>query len=421
MDNIWFFHHYATVPYRNGYVRPFRFAEHIKDNYKTSIFCSSYHHWSGEQVITDNKLFKIETVDDVNFVYVKTPSSAAGAFARIVNMLSFMINLRKVGKKYLKSNGLPEVIVASSPHPFTMLAGIWFAKRYKIPCICEIRDLWPEAIFYGSKLKEKSIIGKLLISGEYWIYKKADALIFTKEGDTDYLKEHKWTTEQGGKISLDKCFYINNGIEFEKYQNDINENKINDTDLDDDTFKVVYAGAIRPVNNVGNIIEAANLLKKYKDIKFLIYGDGNQKEQLKKKIIDYGLENVVFKGFVENKFIPYILSKSSVNLLNYSSSNYNWTRGNSSNKLFEYLASGKPVISTVKTGYSIIQKYDCGFEMNNQTAEGLAANILRVKALDKNEYDRMCLNALRGAKDFDYNILSEKLLKVIDYAVKNCK
>jgi len=31
-------------------------------------------------------------------------------------------------------------------------------------------------------------------------------------------------------------------------------------------------------------------------------------------------------------------------MLNYSDKKYNWTRGNSSNKLFEYLASGKPVV-----------------------------------------------------------------------------
>ena len=81
----------------------------------------------------------------------------------------------------------------------------------------------------------------------------------------------------------------------------------------------------------------------------------NQKGILEKRIAEEGLTNIKMKGFVNKQFIPYILSKSSVNILNYSNTQYNWSRGNSSNKLFEYMASGKPIISTVKMGYSIIE------------------------------------------------------------------
>lgn len=417
MTNVWFFHHYATVPYRNGYMRPYRFAMSLKEQgCRTVIFCSSYHHWSGENVIEGKKLFMKETVDDVDFIYVKTPSSASGATARIRNMLCFWQRVKRVGKRLMTQK--PDVIIASSPHPLAMVAGIQLGRKYKIPCICEIRDLWPEAIFYGSKLKEKSLIGRLLTMGEHWIYKKADALIFTKEGDTDYLKEKRWTKDQGGNIDLAKCFYINNGIEYDKYQENIINNSVDDNDLNDDSFKVIYAGAIRPINNVANIVEAAKLLRDQTDIKFLIYGDGNQKEDLQKRVETEGLENVIFKGFIENKYIPFVLSKSSVNLLNYSSSNYNWSRGNSSNKLFEYLASGKPVISTVKTGYSIIQKYQCGIEMDEQTPKGLADAILYIKAMNDKEYQKLCDNALVGAKEFDYSKLTMRLLTAIEY-VKN--
>ena len=48
-----------------------------------------------------------------------------------------------------------------------------------------------------------------------------------------------------------------------------------DEDLDQPNFNVIYVGAIRPVNNVGNILDAAKILREHKDIQFL-YGDGNQ-------------------------------------------------------------------------------------------------------------------------------------------------
>src|SRR5699024_9919515 len=129
-------------------------------------------------------------------------------------------------------------------------------------------------------------------------------------------------------------------------------NQFEDKDLISKKFNVTYVGSIRPVNNVGNILDAAHLLKDQKDIQFLIYGDGSEKELLEKKVSAKKLGNVKIKGFVNKQYIPYILSKSHINLLNYSQTQYNWKRGNSSNKLFEYMASGKPIISTVSMGYS---------------------------------------------------------------------
>jgi glycosyltransferase involved in cell wall biosynthesis len=154
-------------------------------------------------------------------------------------------------------------------------------------------------------------------------------------------------------------------------------------------------------------------LKNNKDIQFIIYGDGNEKENLEKRISEEKLSNVIMKGFVSKKSIPSILSKSSINILNYSSTKYNWSRGNSSNKLFEYMASGKPIISTVKMGYSIIEKYNCGVELEKNTPKELANAILRIKNMSNSDYNIMANNAEFGAKDFDFKILTKKLIDVI--------
>jgi glycosyltransferase involved in cell wall biosynthesis len=297
------------------------------------------------------------------------------------------------------------------------VAGIKLGKKFSIPVICEVRDLWPEAIFTFNKAKENSAVGKLLIKGEYWIYKKADALIFTKEGDTDYIKEKKWDEQQGGKIDLSKAHYINNGVDVEAFNSAINQNILEDEDLDKEKFNVVYVGAIRPVNNVVNLLQTAVKLKEFNDIQFLIYGDGNQREALEEKVKRESISNIKFKGFVNKKYIPYILSKSSVNILNYSSDQYNWARGNSSNKLFEYLASGKPVISTVKMGYSIIDKYSCGLELNNNNPDDLMKAILNFRNMNLKDYEEFATNAKMAANDFDFKILTQKLINVMKSVV----
>ena len=53
------------------------------------------------------------------------------------------------------------------------------------------------------------------------------------------------------------------------------------------------------------------------------------------------------------------------------------------------MASGKPIISTVKMGYSIIEKYQCGIELENASGEELAEAIMSIKALPINEYNRI--------------------------------
>ena len=413
--NLWILHHYATLPNLNGHIRPFRFAKHLeKYGIRTIVFAASFQHMSSNNLISDDCLSLMQEYDGIPFVFVNTPSSVAGMRARIRNMFMFYRNVLQCAAKYAGSFGKPDVILASSPHPLAIVAGIKLGKKYGVPCIGEVRDLWPEAIFSMGYAREKSLLGRLLTVGEHWLYKKSGALVFLKEGDTDHLAECGWTLERGGDISLQKCFYVNNGIELDEYDRDRIAYQFPDADLDDDSFKVIYAGTIRPVNNVGNIVDAAKLLQGT-DVKILIYGDGTERLSLERRVDNEHIGNVVFKGFVQKKYLPYILSKSSANLLNYSSEHYNWSRGNSSNKLFEYLASGRPVIATIKTGYSIIQRYNCGTEMEQQTPEGLAQAILHIKNLGSKEYEAYCANARRGAADFDYKILTERLMQAIRY------
>lgn len=413
--NIWIFHHYATPPTMSGLVRPFEFSKNLRDRgYNTTVFASAYLHYSSENLIKDKRKYIEVTENGVPFVFVRSSEYQGNGLFRAFNMISFASNLFSVTKTISKKREQPDIIYASSPHLLTAIAGIRVAKKLGIPCICEVRDLWPEAIFYVGKAKMNSLLGRLLLASEHWIYENADALVFLKEGDTDYLREKEWLLEQGGDINLNKCHYINNGVDIEAFNKAIEENQFEDDDLDDDSFKVIYAGSIKTVNNVGNLLDTAKLLKQNKNIKFLIYGTGDQEDLLKQRIINEELTNVKMKGYVNKRYIPYILSRSSVNVLNYSQSKYNWKRGNSSNKLFEYMASGKPIISTVKMGYCILEKYQCGFSVEEPTPEELAKTILKVYELPQNQYNELCYNAQKGARDFDYKVLTNKLVEVIE-------
>lgn len=420
MKKIWIMNHYAADMYRDKAGRHYWFAQKLSEKgYEPVVFCANTFHNKPEQIDTGNKKIAVKYEGTIPYIFVKTVPYTANGFSRLRNMIHFFLNLFPAARKCRKMFGKPNVILASSVHPLTMVAGNLIAKRFKIPCICEIRDLWPEAIFAYGKISEKSIFGKLLIIGEHWIYRNAKALIFTKEGDTDYLKERGWTTAQGGDIDLRKCYYINNGVNNQIFHESIKKDILPDEDIENSTkFNVIYAGIIRPTNRLDIILDAAKQLRNEKDIQFLVYGSGSELERLRQRIVVENIHNVKLKGFVERKYIPYILNRSNVNILNYSQSQYNWSRGNSSNKLFEYLASGKPVISTVRMGYDIIERYKCGFSLEVCDSEHLAHAVMKVKNMEIENYIQYCKNAQTAALDFDFDILTDKLEKVIAYALE---
>ncbi len=413
---IWYFHHYATPYEIAGMHRPFDFGKtFLQKGHEVTVFASSYLHYCGDNMIEGKEKRLVKEYDGVTAVFVRT-CGYTSKLSRVRNMTQYARRVVRSAKWYAKEKGKPDIIIASSPHPLTLLAGLKAAKKFGVPCVCEIRDFWPEVFFFGGLVKEKSLLGRFLLRMERRIYEKADKLVFLKEGDHTYITDRKWDKAQGGKIDMAKCAYINNGVDLQLFDKMIEESPVDDADLQADTFKIVYCGTIRPVNDIGRLLDVAKLLGEKASV--LIYGTGNCVADLERRIVEEGIANVKLKGRVDNKYVPYILSRASLNILNYSGSNYNWSRGNSSNKLFEYFASGKPVVATIKMGYDLIERYGCGISVADGTAENIAAAIEEIRALSQQDYEEACAGARRAAEDFDIPKLAAKYEEVLRETVE---
>lgn len=242
---IWIWNHYATNMYIDQAGRHYSFAENLlKEGYSPTIFCASTNHFSKQNIDTKGNKYITDTVNDIPFVFVKSPKYTGNGIKRLLNMVTFFINLFPVAKKYAKINNKPDVIFASSVHPLTLVAGIMVAKKFGVPCICEIRDLWPESIIAYGLLKRNSFIAKILFKGEKWIYQKADYIIMTWEGGKDYIIDQGWEKF----VDLSKIKHISNGVDLDMFDRNSNEYCLNDSDLESNNYKnVVYAGSIRVV------------------------------------------------------------------------------------------------------------------------------------------------------------------------------
>lgn len=406
MKNIWILNHYALPPELGTGVRHYKFAKIlIKKGYQVKIFAANTIHNSSKKIVIENSEYLVKKFDDVEFVFIRALNYSKNNWRRIINIIDYSYKLIFITKRidYIR----PDVIYASSVHPLTWLAGVRLAKRYGSKLIIETRDLWPEGPVALGKLRKNSIMVKLMYKYEKYIYKKADTLIFTMPGGVDYVN----------KIGLDgsKAKYINNGVDIEEFNKNKEQHIFYDKDFEDkNSFIITYTGSIGISNAVDYIVKAAEKLeiRGIFNIKILIYGSGLLKNDLEEYIEKYELNNIIFKGTVEKKYIPFILSKSDLNIITGKSVDI-YKYGLSPNKLFDYFASGKPTLSNIECGYDIIEEYSCGKTVEGGSAEALAEGILKFYNMPKEEYNIYCQNALIAAKDFDFKILTDKLEKII--------
>lgn len=410
MKTIWIMNHYAANTFFDRGGRHYSFAKYlIRKGYDVTIFCASTVHNTDKNIEIKEGMYKTDQVDGIPYVFVKTSPYKGNGIKRIKNMVQFYIKLFPVTKKVGRETGKPDVILASSVHPLTLVAGIQIAKKRKIPCVCEVRDLWPKSIVDFGNMSRKNPVIQMLYQLEKWIYKNADQLIFTMEGGKQYIEEKGWIKG----INPKKIHHVNNGVDLETFEYNRKHFQIQDKDLEENgVFKIIYAGSIRNMNKVETLVKAVEKLNKPNQCRLIIYGDGDDKESLESYCKKHKLANVKFKGRVEKKYIPYILSKSDLNIINYMQSDL-IKYGGSQNKLFEYLASGKPICSNVRMGYSLIEKYQCGIEENISGDDAYAKVIQKFMDIPREKYEFYMQNALQAAKEYDFAVLSEKLEKIL--------
>ena len=159
------------------------------------------------------------------------------------------------------------------------IVGKILSKKLGIPVVYHVHGSGIEAMqkMYGKGLKSWTLylIESIL---QRWI--KYDLEITV---DRKFLKYK----------NRNKPVYIPNGVDIEKFD------KVK-TRKEKKFFKILFVGRLHPQKGLIYLVEAARLIKKElekRNVKFVIVGDGEEKEKLIRKIKEYRLEKLfVFKG-----------------------------------------------------------------------------------------------------------------------------
>lgn len=320
-----------------------------------------------------NQKYILEKYPGLNIYRTYAFSNFKGnLFHRLLNALSFAYYAFWGG---IRIKDL-DIIFATSPTIFVATIGWALSRIKRIPFVLEIRDLWTESIKSSGYLGSK-ILGRIFKSIENKLYKDADRLIAVTPG----IKAALCRELRNGynKVSL-----IPNGIDVSLLAETEKQSNIPTPGLTKGhgEFICMFAGKHARYNGLENILAAAELLQMEKDIRFVLIGDGYQKPLLLDMVKQKKLSNVSFLDAVPKRQIFSYLQAADLFLLPYSNNNL-W-RVALPNKLFDYMAVGRPIIAVLPPGdtSAVLSQAHCGVTVPPENPQ-ILAEVIKIFAADR--------------------------------------
>lgn len=306
------------------------------------------------------------------------PRGKGSSIRLVVNYISFAIfasfvALRKCYRSY-------DLIFVYEPSPITVgIPAILLKKVARVPIIFWVQDIWPESLTATGAIKSKLII-KLVRTLVKVIYKACDLILVQSEAFVSSIRS----------LGIEESrirFYPNSAEDFYFSSCTVNDKVIKD--ILPDGFIVMFAGNIGAAQDFSTILSASERLRKHKDIKWVILGDGRKYDWLKKEVDRRSLNNImIVLGRKPVEEMSSFFSQADVMLVTLKKDPiFSMTIPA---KLQSYLASGKPIVAALDgEGARVIREAQAGLVAPSEDDEMLADRVLKMYNMDSKEREKM--------------------------------
>lgn len=330
-------HQAFTTPTDAGGTRHYELAQHvIAAGDRFSVVASDFGYLSAKHM-AGSLTGREELVDGIRVLRVATSRSAhRGLAGQVLSFVTFAIASLVAGLRVRNV----DVVLGTTPPIFQAVTAWLIAAIRDRPLILEIRDLWPEFIIDMGKLKNPVAIA-VARRVEAFLYRRADSFIVNSPAYVGYL-ESKGVDP--GRIAL-----VPNGVSPEMFTDDadvvVAARSIREQYGIANKFVVMYAGAMGPANDLEVLLDAAAELRADDLIHVALVGDGKNRRQLEAIARERGLTNVTFVGPQSKTDMRAFLQAADACVATLQ--NIAMFRMTYPNKVFDYLAAGRPVVLAI--------------------------------------------------------------------------
>ncbi|MGA1841303.1 MAG: glycosyltransferase [bacterium] len=252
----------------------------------------------------------------------------------------------------------------------------------------------PQIVFSRGWTAENKKI-KLFEILDRWIIKFVDHIVAVSEGQKEKLMKLR--------LLPDKVSVIYNAINLDNMKIQSKKSIRDELGIDGNSYLIVSAGRLSPEKNFEGLIEAAKIvIRRNKNITFVVFGEGFLRKKLEQKVLDNDLENKFFlPGFRKDFFS--LLKDTDIFVL------ASFTEG-LPNVLLEAYSFKKPVIASRVGGIpEVVLDGETGFLISVQDLDRLAEYILKLTQ-DPNLRKEMGDKGYKYIKEhFNFDIQTEKL------------
>ena len=401
---LWIFDHNAIPSDMAGNARQFDHATHLKRyEWHAVIFATPFN----RKTRTFNRSVSWRTPilrqleHGVPFTWVYTLAYSGDGVLRYLNMVSYLILSTCAG---LRRPG-PQVVLGSSPHLLTGLAALLVAKRYRVPFVLEVRDLWPDTLI-DLGLTNPLVIRPLLML-ERLLYKSASHIVPVSNGIHTRIR--------GKGVLPSMLTLIPNAPIQAQAPRRPGRDALRARLGWSDKVVFIYSGAHGIANALDNVVAADRLLDTDSRALLVLLGDGPEKPRLMANSAD--LENLVFLPSVPSSEVQAYIEAANVGIVSLRASGV--FEDVIPNKLIDYVIAGLPVVTTVPgESWRMIQKANAGLLAEPGNPGDLAAAIERL-ARDNDLRQTLANNAWIYAKTLPTRADTAKSLATVLDGVMN--
>ncbi len=291
------------------------------------------------------------------------------SYERVLNYSSFLFSAAVVGS-FLER---PDVVIATSPQLLVGLAGWWISRLKAVPFVFEVRDLWPESLAAVGVGNPNSILHRTLAAVANFLYRNADHIVVVTSAFKTYLVEH-------GQVAEEKISVIENGVNTHLFCPHSPSEEIRRQIAAEDKFVVSYIGTMGMAQGLETVLDAARILQsRAPNVRFMLVGEGAEKQALVSRAISMGLDNLTFLDQQDREKVPAFICSSDVCLVMLKKAELFKTVLPS--KLLEFMACGRPVLLGVNgEARRIMDDAGAGIFVEPENAEDLADKIVQLAA-----------------------------------------